>query len=208
MSPAPSRLARRRTTLRVSLGISLIAGSLLASFAVMESRGETQSVVIATGALVAGDTVSSGDFSRVELPTSPLWDGYLSESEGANLEGLVASKSIGPNELLVPGDFQEPSTLDDTVITVALSIGSPSWLQRGARVEIWVAPPASENSFSAPFILSPEAVVDSIAVDEGFAADGASSRVDLRIPLRDASDAIHALANGYFLHLTPLGRSR
>jgi len=111
MSPAPSRLARRRTTLRVSLGISLIAGSLLASFVVMESRGETQSVVIATGALVAGETVSSGDFSHVELPTSPLWDGYLSESEGANLEGLVASKSIGPMSFLFPVISKSPPRL-------------------------------------------------------------------------------------------------
>ncbi len=119
------------------------------------------------------------------------------------MDGLVASRSIATSELMRALDFQEPSTLDDTVITIKLSIGSASWLHRGAAVEIWVAPPASENSFSAPFILSPEAVIDAIAVDEGFAADGASSRVDLRSPLRHAPDAIDALANGYFLHLTP-----
>ena len=203
-----SRSTRRRATLRVSVGISLIAGSLLASFLVLESRGETRTVVIAASALVAGEPVTRADLSRVEVPQSTLWDDYLSEGDEQSVDGLVASRSIDPNELLRARDFQEPSTLDDTVITIPLSIGSPSWLHRGAAVEIWVATPASENSFSAPFILSPEAVIDAIAVDEGFAADGASSRVDLRIPLRDAPDAIHALANGYFLHLTPLRATR
>ena len=143
-----SRSTRRRATLRVSVGISLIAGSLLASFLALESRGETRTVVIAASALVAGGPVTRADLSRVEVPQSTLWDDYLSEGDEQSVDGLVASRSIDPNELLRARDFQEPSTLDDTVITIPLSIGSPSWLHRGATVEIWVAPPASENNIT------------------------------------------------------------
>ncbi len=155
MMSSPSRSTRRHATLRVSVGISLIAGSLLASFVVLESRGETHTVIITASALVAGEPVTGADLSRVQVPQSTLWDDYLSEGDEQSVDGLVASRSLDPNEPLRARDFQEPSTLDDTVITIPLSIGSPSWLHRGAAVEIWVAPPASENSFSAPFIPSP-----------------------------------------------------
>ena len=92
-----SRSTRRRATLRVSVGISLIAGSLLASFLVLESRGETRTVVIAASALVAGEPVTRADLSLVEVPQSTLWDDYLSEGDEQSVNGLVASRSIDPN---------------------------------------------------------------------------------------------------------------
>ena len=91
-----SRSIRRRATLRVSVGISLIAGSLLASFLVLESRGETRTVVIAASALVAGEPVTRADLTRVEVPQSTLWDDYLSEGDEQSVDGLVASRSIDP----------------------------------------------------------------------------------------------------------------
>ena len=63
----------------------------------------------------------------------------------------------------------------------------------------------SESAFSSPFVLSNEVVIDRVAFDDGFAADAQLSHVDIRIVNRDVPGAIHALANSYFLYLTPIG---
>ena len=90
------------------------------------------------------------------------------------------------------------------MLTVSQTVGQPQWLAPGQVVQIWVAPPVSENSFSAPFVLSPEAVIARVSQDEGFAANGRESLIDIRVPSRDVPAMIHALANEYFVHLAPV----
>ena len=68
---------------------------------------------------------------------------------------------------------------------------------------LWVAPPASENSFSAPFVLSGNVVIESVMRDEGFAVDGSHSQVNILMSPQDVPGVVHALANRYFLYLVP-----
>ena len=68
---------------------------------------------------------------------------------------------------------------------------------------LWVAPPASENSFSAPFVLSGNVLIESVNKDDGFAADGAFRQVNIVVAHQDVPGVVHALANKYFLYLVP-----
>lgn len=169
----------------------------------LEGRSETQSVVIAEKDLMVGDTVSTEDISIAPIPRTEVLGVYLTYQEWGETEGLVLKSPMSQGELFARNDFGEPTRSDDSIVTITLAIGTPAWLKAGRVVQLWVAPPASENTFSAPFVLSPEVIIDQVALEEGFAADGASSRVDLRIPARDVPGVVHALANAYFLHLTP-----
>ena len=81
--------------------------------------------------------------------------------------------------------------------------GQPGWLAPGQRVSLWVAPPASENSFSAPFVLSRNVLIESVSQDEGFAADRTVRQVNLLVARKDIPGIIHALSNSYYLHLVP-----
>jgi hypothetical protein len=53
-------------------------------------------------------------------------------------------------------------------------------------------------------VLSPEVIIDRVAAEDGFAADNTVSLVDVRVPIRDLPGAIHAVANNYFVYLTPV----
>jgi len=202
MGKSPRRPSRRQL-LRVGIGAFLVVSSVAGAYVLLEGRSETQSVVIAEKDLMVGDTVSAEDISIAPVPRSEVLGVYLTHQEWGETEGLVLRRPISQGELFTRNDFREPTRSDDSIVTITLAIGTPAWLRTGSVVQLWVAPPASENSFSAPFILSPEVIIDQVALEEGFAADGASSRVDLRIPARDVPGVVHALANAYFLHLTP-----
>jgi hypothetical protein len=188
---------------RLGIGAFLIVSSVAGAYIVLEGRSEIQSVVIAEKDLMAGDTVSAEDISIAPVPLTEVLGIYLTDQEWDETVGLVLRRPISEGELFVRNDFGEPTRSDDSIVTITLAVGTPAWLRAGSIVQLWVAPPASENSFSAPFVLSPEVIIDQVALEEGFAADGASSRVDLRIPARDVPGVVHALANAYFLHLTP-----
>jgi hypothetical protein len=193
----------RRQLLRVGIGAFLVLFSVAGAYVVLEGRSETQNLVIADKDLMVGDTVSVEDISIAPVPLTEVLRVYLTDQEWAETEGLVLRRPISQGELLAWNDFGEPTRSDDSIATITLAIGTPTWLRAGNVVQLWVAPPASENSFSAPFVLSPEVIINHVAFEEGFAADGASSRVDLRIPARDVPGVVHALANAYFLYLTP-----
>ncbi|MFT6973863.1 MAG: hypothetical protein ACJAV4_001100 [Pontimonas sp.] len=185
------------------MGAVLIVSSVAGAYVVLEGRSETQSVVIAAKDLMVGDTVSTEDISLASVPPTEALGVYLTSPEWGGTEGLVLKRPIRRGELFTRADFGEPTRSDDSIVTITLTIGTPAWLRAGRVVQLWVAPPAPENSFSAPFVLSPEVIIDQVTPEEGFAADGASSRIDLRIPARDVPGVVHALANAYFLHLTP-----
>lgn len=197
-----------RQLFRISAGLSLVLVAVCATFVVVDSRGATRSVMIAEQELVPGSPVLNTDVTVVELAEDSTLNAYFSLQSLESVEGLVVNREIRAGELLRRDDFVEPSGRHDSVLTVSQSVGQPQWLARGQLVQVWVAPPVSENAFSAPFILSPEAVIARVSQDEGFAANGQESLVDLRVPTRDVPALIHALANRYFVHLAPLARAR
>jgi hypothetical protein len=137
----------------------------------------------------------------VNVPDSPVFDSYLTPGDVTG--SLIVTQSLQAGEL-IPLDAvgMEPIS-DDSVITLELAIGQPEWLQAGAVAELWVAPPAAENSFLAPFVLAPAITILHVTKDEGFAADSVTTRVDILVSRRHMAGVIHALANRYFVHLSP-----
>jgi hypothetical protein len=192
-----------RVLIQGGLGVVLVAGSVIAVAALIDEGGDTRTIAVLGSDVSAGVDVTdlSIDFVAVpgNLPSLP-------SLTGGDIDGLatmVTNRPLRAGDVLSARDFSLPVNRDGSGMTIDLSIGEPAWLTPGRRVVLWVAPPASENSFSAPFVLSGNVLIESVNKDEGFAADGAFRQVNIVVAHQDVPGVVHALANKYFLYLVP-----
>ena len=194
----------RRVILQGGIGLALVGASILGVAVLLEEGNQTRTVAVSRTVVPLGVSAGAMDIELVEIPESVASLPTLTGEELQGLSEMVLNRPLRPGDVLSARDFSLPENVDVAGITIDLSIGEPVWLIPGRRVTLWVAPPASENSFSAPFVLSANVVIDSVSRDEGFAADGAFRQVNVLVPPRDIPGVVHALANKYFLYLVPV----
>jgi hypothetical protein len=206
----PEMTAKTRTTrvpLRVliqgGLGVVLVVASVIAVSLLVDQGGETRTIAVSVADVAPGADVSGIPIDFVEVPRHLVSLPSLTSGEIYNLSTMVSNRPLRAGDVLSARDFSLPANLDGSGMSINLSIGEPAWLTPGQRVVLWVAPPASENSFSAPFVLSANVLIDSVSKDEGFAADGAFRQVNIVVAYQDVPGVVHALANKYFLYLVP-----
>ena len=182
----------------------MVVGSIATTGFVLDAGGQLQKVAMVANPVSAGMALTAEDVVYIAVPADPMFAGLLTQDEVLSRSRLVAGRSLVEGSLLISQDLVEPTTRDDSVITLSLAIGNPPWMRPGNPAQLWVAAPLSESAFSSPFILSSEVVIDRVSTDDGFAADSRVSLVDVRVPVRDVPGAIHALANNYLVYLTPV----
>lgn len=192
----------RAPWVRSALGGLLVVGSVAGVFQTLNSGSETMTVLVANAPLVQGTLLDDGDISAISVPAHAVFDGALQPADVSGRLFLTSPVAAGG---IIPRAFVSSAPdSDDTTVTVELAVGQPVWLRPGAVAELWVSPPEGANGFGAPFVVSPTVVLTAVTRDEGFAANALSSRVDILIPRRDLPGVIHALANGFFITLTPV----
>ena len=192
-----------RVLIQGELGVVLVAGSVIAVAALIDEGGDTHTIAVSVSDASAGVGVTDLSLDFVEVPGNFA---SLPSLTGGDMDGLatmVTNRPLRAGDVLSARDFSLPVNRDGSGMTIDLSIGEPAWLTPGQRVVLWVAPPASENSFSAPFVLSGNVLIESVSKDEGFAADGAFRQVNIVVAHQDVPGVVHALANKYFLYLVP-----
>jgi len=192
-----------RVLIQGGLGVVLVAGSVIAVAALIDQGRDTHTIAVSVSDVSAGVGVTDLSLDFVEVPGNLA---SLPSLTGGDIDGLatmVTNRPLRAGDVLSARDFSLPVNRDGSGMTIDLSLGEPAWLTPGRRVVLWVAPPASENSFSAPFVLSGNVLIESVSKDEGFAADGAFRKVNIVVAHRDVPGVVHALANKYFLYLVP-----
>ena len=192
-----------RVLIQGGLGVVLVAGSVIAVAALIDEGGDTRTIAVSGSDVSAGVGVTDLSIDFVEVPGNLTSLPSLTGGEIGGLATMVTNRPLRSGDVLSARDFSLPVNRDGSGMTIDLSIGEPAWLTPGRRVVLWVAPPASENSFSAPFVLSANALIESVSKDEGFAADGAFRQVNIVVAHQDVPGVVHALANKYFLYLVP-----
>lgn len=202
-TPAHTRRLPRRALLQASLGAVLVGASIVGVATALDQSEVTHTIGLVTRDVSAGASVRDLEIEFIDIPSTVSQLGSLTQEEWDSVSAMVVNRTLRAGDVISARDFSLPGNSDLTGITVDLSIGEPSWLVPGQRVVLWVAPPASENSFSAPFVLSANVLIESVNKDEGFAADGAFRQVSVLVPFDDVPGVIHALANRYFLYLVP-----
>ena len=203
-------MAKKRSTrvpprilIQGGLGVVLVAGSIVAVAALIDEGSDTHAIAVSESDVSAGVGVTSLSIDLVEVPGSLASLSSLTSEDIDGLATMVTNRPLRAGDVLSAQDFSLPVNRDGSGMTIDLSIGEPAWLTPGRRVVLWVAPPASENSFSAPFVLSGNVLIESVNKDEGFAADGAFRQVNIVVAHQDVPGVVHALANKYFLYLVP-----
>ena len=192
-----------RVLIQGGLGAVLVAGSVIAVAALIDEGADTRTIAVSGSDVSAGVGVNDLSLDFVEVPGNLA---SLPSLTGGDIDGLatmVTNRPLRAGDVLSARDFSLPVNRDGSGMTIDLSIGEPAWLTPGRRVALWVASPASENSFSAPFVLSGNVLIESVSKDEGFAADGAFRQVNIVVAHQDVAGVVHALANKYFLYLVP-----
>jgi len=192
-----------RVLIQGGLGVVLVAGSVITVAALIDQGRDTHTIAVSVSDVSAGVGVTDLSLDFVEVPGNLA---SLPSLTGGDIDGLatmVTNRPLRAGDVLSARDFSLPVNRDGSGMTIDLSLGEPAWLTPGRRVVLWVAPPASENSFSAPFVLSGNVLIESVSKDEGFAADGAFRKVNIVVAHRDVPGVVHALANKYFLYLVP-----
>lgn len=193
----------RRAILQASLGIVIVGVSIAGVALLLERSGVTRTVGVALDDASAGTRAGNLKVEFLEVPYDLVEIPSLTTHEWDSLSDMVVNRSLRAGDFLSVRDFSSVENRDLTAISLELSMGEPFWLSAGQRVVLWVAPPASENAYSAPFVLSGNAVIESVSRDEGFASDGVLRQVSILVSSEDVPGVIHALANRYFLYLVP-----
>ena len=192
-----------RVLIQGGLGVVLVVGSVIAVAVLINEGADTRTIAVSASDISAGARITDLSIDFVEVPGNFA---SLPSLTGGDMDGLatmVTNRPLRAGDVLSARDFSLPVNRDGSGMTIDLSIGEPAWLTPGRRVVLWVAPPASENSFSAPFVLSGNVLIESVSKDEGFAADGAFRQVNIVVAHQDVPGVVHALANRYFLYLVP-----
>lgn len=212
VAPSPrrpsSRFAPARITsspspwVRSAIGGVLVVGSVVGVLHTLSAGTETMTVVIASTPLAVGALLAEGDTHQVDVPVHLVFDSALRPAQLAG--ALYVTSPIAEGSVIARTSVSATALTDDSTVTLALSVGSPAWLRPGAVAELWVAPPEGANGFGAPFVVSPRVAIIAVSRDDGFAADALSSRVDVLVPRRHLPSVIHAVANGFYVQLTPV----
>lgn len=193
----------RRAILQASLGIVIVGISIAGVALLLERSGVTRTGGVALDDASAGTRAGNLKVEFLEVPYDLVEIPSLTTQQWDSLSDTVVNRSLRAGDVLSVRDFSFVENSDLTAISLELSMGEPFWLSAGQRVVLWVAPPVSENAYSAPFVLSGNAVIESVSRDEGFASDGVLRQVSILVSSRDVPGVIHALANRYFLYLVP-----
>ena len=198
----------RGVSARIPIGLALIASSMAGVWWVVDEMNRLEPYLIAAVDTPAGTPLGSIEFSEVYLasPGAPL--NLLRPGDETRQPERTLIAALPAGSLLSDALLHVPPPADTTVFTATLDLGGAPWLVPGAQVEVWVAAPLEDQSFSIPLVVAPNARVTGVRVDDGFAADTSRVTVDLLVDRRELPALIHARANDYSIQVSPVVAGR
>lgn len=193
----------RRALVQLGTGLTLVTAAVAGVTLLVDGGAETTTIAFVDTDVGMGVSIEDIEVRFLEVPTDSSLFYWLGEEDWESLSETVTNRPLRKGDVVSRRDFSLPYNSDVTGIALDLSIGQPAWLTPGQRVTLWVAPPSSENSYSAPRVVSANVLIESVTKDDGFASDGLSRQVSVLVGSQDIPDVLHALANRYFLTLVP-----
>lgn len=181
----------------------MVTAAVVGVTLLVDGGAETTTIAFVDTDVGMGVSIEDIEVRFLEVPTDSSLFYWLGEEDWESLSETVTNRPLRKGDVVSHRDFSLPYNSDVTGIALDLSIGQPAWLTPGQRVTLWVAPPSSENSYSAPRVVSANVLIESVTKDDGFASEGLSRQVSVLVGSQDIPDVLHALANKYFLTLVP-----
>lgn len=187
---------------RFLLGVLLVVVSIAGVWLVVSAARQTVPALAASRTIVPGETITSDDVEVVDVALGQVGDVYL--EPGSLADDAVATRTIGAGELVPLDALGTGADTRVTTVVVDTAVDVPAAVAEGARVEIWHAPVAADDTVEAPRILIADATVASVTRDDGVMG-AADARIELVIPRADVSALLAAQAQGAVLSVVPAG---
>lgn len=188
---------------RFLIGIALVILSIAGVWLIVSSARQTAPMLQAERTIAQGEALVSDDFRVVEVSLGAVASDYLAPQDLK--PGLVAARTLDDGELLPVAATASAESARTTSIVVESSVGIPESVTVGTPVELWFAPPTSEDEgFAAPRILVADVVVASLPETDGMLAQR-STAIELVLERADVADVLAAMTSGAALSVVPLG---
>jgi hypothetical protein len=194
----------RRPSARIPLGLAVVALSVGGVWWVVDDMNTFEPYLVTQGDVVSGTALKDIVFEEILLSSPGRELGVLRPGDELVDPHRIVTADLPAGSFLSQEQLRVAPPADSTTFTTTLDIGGAPWLVRGAHVEVWVAAPLSDQSFSVPVVVAPQSVVVGVRMDEGFAADSTRVTVDLQVNRREIPSLIHAQANDYSIQVSPV----
>lgn len=204
----PARAARRPFwgDVRFLLGILLIVASVAGVWFVVTAARQTAPVYAAARTIVAGEAVSEGDLTVVDVALGRSGDAYLGV-DGLD-GGVVATRTIEAGELVPVSAVGDAAAARTTTVVLRSAVDVPASIEAGTVVEVWSAPLVERGTYEEPRILVPDAVVVGVTRDDSMMG-GAQAALEVVIPRTDVAAVLAAISAEAAISVVPtMGASR
>ena len=189
----------RKSPIKLLLSASVIAGSVIGAWFVIESSKITEVYLVTRSDLASGTALTEQNLETTELALHSLGGQYL--KDGQLPTGAYLTRTISAGEV-IPISAVTTQQLDDfSNIVLTPSVEISSSISPGSKVSVWASPALDYQSFGEPTIAALDVEVVQVREPETSFASAAKS-VELRVPITSIQSILRAIANRDAIALT------
>ena len=189
----------RKSPIQLLLSATVIAGSVVGAWFVIESSKITEVYLVTRSDLASGTALTEQSLQTTDLALFSLGNQYL--RAGQLPKGAYLTRTISAGEV-IPVSAVTTQALDDySNIVLTPSVEISSAITPGSKVSVWASPALDYQSFGEPTISALDVEVVQVREPEGSFASAAKS-VELRVPITSIQAILRAIANRDAIALT------
>jgi hypothetical protein len=186
---------------RLLIGLVLVAGSTVGTWALVEAMDDTREVLVAPETLTPGSRVDEATLRVESVRLGALAAGYLAP-EDVPEGGLVVTRTVQAGELVPAASVADSESAELAAVVVAAERPLPDEVEPGALVDVWTAAEVERGVHEPPAVLVAGAEVAAVTAPDGMmAAEGPT--VELLIPREKTAAFLEALSAGHAIDLVP-----
>jgi hypothetical protein len=186
---------------RLLIGLVLVAGSTIGTWALVEAMDDTREVLVAPETLTPGSRIDAASLRVDSVRLGGLAAGYLAPDDVPD-GGLVVTRTVQAGELVPAASVADREDAELAVVVVASERPLPDEVRPGALVDVWTAAEVERGVHEPPAVLVAGAEVAAVTEPDGMmAAEGPT--VELLIPREKTAAFLEALGAGHAIDLVP-----
>jgi hypothetical protein len=186
---------------RLLVGLMLVAGSTIGTWALVEAMDDTREVLVAPETLTPGSRIDAASLRVDSVRLGGLAAGYLAPDDVPD-GGLVVTRTVQAGELVPAASVADREDAELAVVVVASERPLPDEVRPGALVDVWTAAEVERGVHEPPAVLVAGAEVAAVTEPDGMmAAEGPT--VELLIPREKTAAFLEALGAGHAIDLVP-----
>jgi len=189
----------RKRPIELLLSASVIAGSVIGAWFVIESSKITEVYLVTKSDLASGTALTEQGLETTDLALFSLGSQYLQAGQlpiGSYLTRTISAGEVIPISAVTTQQLDDYSNI---VLTPTVEISSA--ITPGSKVSVWASPALDYQSFGEPTIAALDVEVVQVREPEGSFASVAKS-VELRVPITSIQSILRAIANRDAIALT------